>query len=108
MIRLGGASSLAGLVLVSLALAGSVVWPAAVGLFLYGIGTGAWDVSMNVEGAAVERHLGRTIMPRFHAAFCLGTVARLRDRCGGDRARRTDPRAPARAGRDRARRRWSS
>ena len=30
---------------------------------------------MNVEGAAVEREIGRTIMPRFHAAFSLGTVA---------------------------------
>ena len=29
---------------------------------------------MNVEGADVERRLGRTIMPRFHAAFSLGTV----------------------------------
>ena len=29
---------------------------------------------MNVEGAAVERRLGRTIMPRFHAGFSLGTV----------------------------------
>ena len=46
----------------------------AVGLFLFGLGSGAWDVAMNVEGAAVERELGRTIMPRFHAAFSLGTV----------------------------------
>ena len=30
---------------------------------------------MNVEGADVERRLGRTIMPRFHAGFSLGTVA---------------------------------
>ena len=44
------------------------------GLFLYGIGTGVWDVAMNVEGADVERRLGRTIMPRFHAGFSLGTV----------------------------------
>ncbi|WP_426245203.1 MFS transporter [Nocardioides sp. LHG3406-4] len=29
---------------------------------------------MNVEGAEVERHLGRSIMPRFHAGFSLGTV----------------------------------
>ncbi|MDP3890706.1 hypothetical protein, partial [Nocardioides sp.] len=47
----------------------------AVGLFLYGLGVGVWDVGMNVEGAAVERTLGRSIMPRFHAAFSLGTVA---------------------------------
>ncbi|PVG83352.1 MFS transporter [Nocardioides gansuensis] len=48
---------------------------AAAGLFAYGLGIGVWDVAMNVEGAAVERGLGRTIMPRFHAAFSLGTVA---------------------------------
>ena len=29
---------------------------------------------MNVEGADVERRLGRTLMPRFHAGFSLGTV----------------------------------
>lgn len=46
----------------------------AVGLFLYGLGVGIWDVAMNVEGASVERRIGRTIMPRFHAAFSLGTV----------------------------------
>ncbi|KQY54515.1 hypothetical protein ASD30_17845 [Nocardioides sp. Root140] len=47
----------------------------AAGLLLYGIGTGTWDVAMNVEGAAVEHELARTIMPRFHAGFSLGTVA---------------------------------
>ena len=47
----------------------------AVGLFLVGLGTGTWDVAMNVEGAEVERLLRRSIMPRFHAAFSLGTVA---------------------------------
>ena len=36
---------------------------------------GVWDVAMNVEGADVERRLGRSLMPRFHAAFSLGTVA---------------------------------
>ncbi len=48
---------------------------AVIALFLYGVGTGVWDVSMNVEGAAVEQHLGRTVMPRFHAAFSIGAVA---------------------------------
>jgi MFS family permease len=46
----------------------------ALGLFAVGLGTGCWDVSMNVEGAEVERGLGRSVMPRFHAAFSLGTV----------------------------------
>jgi len=54
-------------------LTGSV--PIAVaGLILIGAGNSCWDVSMNVEGADVERRLGRTIMPRFHAGFSLGTV----------------------------------
>ena len=46
-----------------------------VGLFVYGFANGAWDVAMNVQGATVERHLGRSIMPRFHAGFSAGTVA---------------------------------
>ena len=47
---------------------------AAVGMVLIGAGNSSWDVAMNVEGAAVEHRLGRTIMPRFHAGFSLGTV----------------------------------
>jgi fucose permease len=50
------------------------VWVTALGLLLLGFGSGTWDVAMNVEGAAVEHDIGRTIMPRFHAAFSLGTV----------------------------------
>ncbi|WP_435133484.1 MFS transporter [Actinacidiphila sp. bgisy144] len=49
--------------------------PVVVGLFLLGFGTGAWDVAMNVHGALVEKHLGRSIMSRFHAGYSLGTVA---------------------------------
>jgi predicted MFS family arabinose efflux permease len=45
-----------------------------IGLVLMGIGTGAGDVAMNVEGAAVEQELGRSVMPRFHAGFSIGTV----------------------------------
>ena len=46
-----------------------------IGLFGLGLGVGTWDVAMNVEGTAVERELGRAIMPRFHAGFSVGTVA---------------------------------
>jgi MFS family permease len=63
--------SMGGIILVGLA---SSVWALAVGLLLTGAGIGSWDVSMNVEGAEVERRVGRAIMPRFHAAFSLGTV----------------------------------
>jgi MFS family permease len=45
-----------------------------IGLVLMGIGTGSGDVAMNVEGAAVEQALGRSVMPRFYAGFSLGTV----------------------------------
>jgi predicted MFS family arabinose efflux permease len=51
------------------------VAPVAAGLFVFGVSAGIWDVSMNVQGAAVERRLGRSIMSRFHAAWSLGTVA---------------------------------
>ncbi|GAA4125533.1 MFS transporter [Knoellia locipacati] len=44
------------------------------GLFLIGSGVGVWDVAMNLEGASVERLLGKTVMPQFHAAFSGGTV----------------------------------
>ncbi|MGC1215104.1 MAG: MFS transporter [Micromonospora sp.] len=47
----------------------------AVGLFAFGYGSGTCDVAMNIEGAAVEKRLGRTILPRFHAAWSLGSVA---------------------------------
>jgi predicted MFS family arabinose efflux permease len=47
----------------------------AVGMFLMGLGIGNWDVAMNLEGAEVERLIGRSVMPRFHASFSLGTVA---------------------------------
>jgi fucose permease len=47
----------------------------AVGIFVLGYGSGLCDVAMNVEAASVERALGRTVMPRFHAMWSLGTVA---------------------------------
>lgn len=49
-------------------------WAVAAGLFFIGAGVGVWDVAMNLEGAEVERHLGVTVMPHFHAAFSGGTV----------------------------------
>jgi fucose permease len=54
-------------------LAGPV--PVCIGLFLFGLGNGAWDVAMNVQGAYVEQQLGKSIMSRFHAGWSVGTVA---------------------------------
>lgn len=42
---------------------------------ILGFSSGSWVVAVNVEGAAVEQLLNRSIMARFHAAFSLGTVA---------------------------------
>jgi MFS family permease len=50
------------------------VVPLVIGLVLMGFGNGGWDVAMNVEAAAVEQQLKRSIMSRFHAGFSLGTV----------------------------------
>src|SRR3954466_8988689 len=63
-----------GLVVVAVGYLAGVV-PVLVGLFLSGFAIGAWDVAMNVQGAEVERHLGKSIMPRFHAGYSIGTVA---------------------------------
>jgi MFS family permease len=66
----------AAMVVIGLAGSGRIGGTAALvpGLFCCGVGVGAWDVAMNVEGAEVERRIGRAIMPWFHAAFSLGTV----------------------------------
>ena len=69
-------SALAGIALVVVAVGYRIgVAPVVAGLFALGIGMGSWDVAMNVQGALVERRLGRAIMPRFHAGFSVGTVA---------------------------------
>ena len=44
----------------------------AAGFAVFGAASGTWDVAMNVEGTDVERRLGRSILPRFHAAWSLG------------------------------------
>jgi fucose permease len=81
--RLGsGRAALGGAVSVGLGLAGlaaglqaASVPLVAPGLVLVGLGIGVWDVAMNVQGADVERHLERPLMPRLHAGFSVGTVA---------------------------------
>lgn len=45
------------------------------GLLVMGFGNSLWDVAMNVEAADVERRLDRTVMPRFHAGWSMGSVS---------------------------------
>jgi MFS family permease len=73
-VLLGSMSVVLGLVALGAGAALGSVPLAGVGLVFAGMGNSTWDVAMNVEGADVERRLGRTVMPRFHAGFSLGTV----------------------------------
>nr|WP_017935515.1 MFS transporter [Nocardioides sp. Iso805N] len=75
-VRGGAVGVTAGLVVAALG-ATVVEWAplAALGMLSQGMGMSTWDVAMNVEGAEVERRLGRTIMPRFHAAWSMGSIA---------------------------------
>src|SRR6478752_6082668 len=63
-----------GLIIAAVGFLAGVV-PVLVGLLCIGFANGAWDVAMNVQGADVERRMGRSIMSRFHAGYSLGTVA---------------------------------
>lgn len=64
----------AGLALAAAGVAAGVVLVVGSGVVLFGVGTGTWDAAMNLEGAAVEQRLGRTVMPRYHAGFSVGTA----------------------------------
>jgi len=64
-----------GFALASLGVALGHVVLVGAGLVLAGVGAGVWDAAMNIEGAVVEQRLGRTVMPRYHAGFSVGTMA---------------------------------
>ncbi|OLS60770.1 MFS transporter [Pseudomonas putida] len=44
------------------------------GLFIFGLGMGWAEIAVNIEGAAVERASGRSIMTTLHGFFSLGTL----------------------------------
>lgn len=46
----------------------------AVGIFLNGVAVALGNVAINVESARIERAMGRTVIPQFHAAFSIGAV----------------------------------
>lgn len=53
----------------------AVGWLTFLGLSITGAGFGLLEVALNVEGAALERRVGRTYLPAIHAAFSIGTLA---------------------------------
>jgi predicted MFS family arabinose efflux permease len=63
-----------GLLAVSVSLL--VSFPLAIAaMAVFGVAWSICDVAMNVEGTQVEREMGRTLMPWYHASWSLGTVA---------------------------------
>lgn len=71
--RLGAILVASGLLVAMTGVATDLVALTVVGFFVDGIGIAVWDVSMNVEAAEVERRFGRTMMPRFHAGWSIGS-----------------------------------
>jgi MFS family permease len=68
--------TLAGLVLVNTVLIENhLTIPYAISSFVMGALMGMTDVSVNVDGTALEKATGRTLMPRMHAGFSIGTLA---------------------------------
>ncbi|POH65886.1 MFS transporter [Cryobacterium zongtaii] len=45
-----------------------------IGLFLFGLGMGGGEIAMNVEGADIEKTIGRPVLPALHGFFSLGTL----------------------------------
>ena len=72
----GGATLLiaAALSVMGLALIVNSVPLIAIAFVITGTGIGTLDVLINVEGAAVERAAGRTLMPSMHAAWSIGAA----------------------------------
>jgi predicted MFS family arabinose efflux permease len=68
------AANVAGLLVAATGVATGQLLVVGAGLVLFGVGTGVWDAAMNLEGALVEQRLGRTVMPRYHAGFSVGTM----------------------------------
>lgn len=50
-------------------------WTLGAALFVFGVGNGLMDVSMNAHAVVVERHYKRPVMSAFHATWSLGGVA---------------------------------
>ncbi|HEY7418349.1 MAG TPA: MFS transporter, partial [Ktedonobacteraceae bacterium] len=44
-------------------------------LVFFGVGGGAMDIAMNIQGTEVERGYGRPILNAFHACFSVGSLA---------------------------------
>lgn len=64
-----------GMVILSVALWCASPLIFALGLAVFGASFGAAEVAINVEGAAVERELNKTVLPMMHGFYSFGTLA---------------------------------
>lgn len=64
-----------GMVILSVALWCASPLIFALGLAVFGASFGAAEVAINVEGAAVERELNKTLLPMMHGFYSFGTLA---------------------------------
>ncbi|EIZ4036325.1 MFS transporter [Salmonella enterica subsp. enterica serovar Canada] len=63
-----------GMVILSIALWCASPLIFALGLAVFGASFGAAEVAINVEGAAVERELNKTVLPMMHGFYSFGTL----------------------------------
>ncbi|MFI0821946.1 MFS transporter [Streptomyces sp. NPDC021098] len=73
-IAAGTLATAAGSAVIGLGAAAGADAVAALGLGLIGLGMGGGEVALNIEGAEVERLLGRSTLPAMHGFYSLGTV----------------------------------
>lgn len=73
-IGVGAAFLVAGVTVVALGAALGAAPGVFAGLLLFGIGSGAGEIALNIDGADVERRLGRPVLPAQHGCFSLGTL----------------------------------
>ncbi|EBX7420269.1 MFS transporter [Salmonella enterica subsp. enterica serovar Enteritidis] len=64
-----------GMVILSVALWCASPLIFTLGLAVFGASFGAAEVAINVEGAAVERELNKTVLPMMHGFYSFGTLA---------------------------------
>jgi fucose permease len=63
-----------GMLILSIALWLSSAWIFAAGLAVFGGSFGAAEVAINVEGAAVEQEMKKTVLPMMHGFYSFGTL----------------------------------
>ncbi len=74
-IRSGMTLMVTGMLAMGAALSFSSPLMFAIGLAILGMGLGSAEVAMNVEGAIVEGLMKKTVLPKMHGFYSLGTLA---------------------------------